>query len=447
MYTIQVGGGNQQETVNKVYWTTEEKVVSTDENGNPVETETVLKDVTHDKQEVQFDGSFPMQEITLRNHEEPTQVTMWIDGEDDARWTFTHQSIGTTESAGIDSVGDYWVNALMDFLLPISGGLFVIGILTRAAVERAGVGPRWGFVTWALLLLGGSMVGLMMYSDLANLLVDAPFIASGLILAISGVVMLETWNIGLRKYLFLQMETEHATTPSGEEALDSVWLDAETHRVIEVNGIPAIVKRGLFPFFSRVTGKAAYINDVAALDTEIKMPNSSWDRCIVVNSDSEEIVDYKSEGWEFNIPDPEEIGWVETALKLSLYSLAMYVLSTLVGGIVMVAGMIIITAIAYMRPRDGYANIVPASIHERTAVATVMYYNIIHDEAETIEALRKSKWQVEGKNEQDVEHALDERDATLIETAFGKEDEARSDINEADMVDRLNELEEESDDE
>ncbi|MFW5905848.1 MAG: hypothetical protein ACOCUO_03295, partial [archaeon] len=182
----------EEMTIKVAYWREGEREV---EDGNSTATESYVKDLTVDTQEVSFEKGWAMEEIDLRKSDEPRQVTIWAEDNEELRWTFTHESVATSQTAGIQTEGDYLTRASLEFVIPIIVGVFLVGGLVAGALRRAGKGPGWGYAKWALTLTIGSVFVLVtQFSSATEVLVNAPRILAALVVAIVAIVMLETYT-------------------------------------------------------------------------------------------------------------------------------------------------------------------------------------------------------------------------------------------------------------
>lgn len=425
--TIKTDSSVDERTLHIVYWDTKQKTVT---QGNTTTTETVLTNVTEEKQVIQFNQGWPTEEVNLRKHDSATHVTMWFeDDPDNARWTFTHKSIATTENAGVETMGDYWIKVGQDLIIPLVIGLFIVGFGVKTAIKRAGIGPQWGFVPWVILITVLTIISVVyLYGGLAELLVDLPKLASVVLLALIGIVMLETFSTNVDKVMFMRPSVEDVISPSGDEGFDMFAFDAEKHKVVRMpDGTRSVVKPGLLPFLSRVFGGTAPLEGIENIKSRVEMPDSKWDEAFFVDAESDEIVDYRREGWKLDIPWPEEHGYVPFATKMGGFLLGAYMISTAHGystvGLGALAGLVVV---AFVRPRNGYARLDPAPTHARSAVANMLQLGKDYDEAVTIDEAREENWSLRAHNQRDVEETVDKRDSTLIEEMLGEDESDRT---------------------
>jgi len=410
-----------------VYWS-EESV----QRGN--QTVTRARVDAEERKSLTFEGAFDRSTVRLQRSDDTRRVTMWLQnaetGEriDGAAWTFRHNSVATSASSGIETMGDYLAKAFVEFLVPIAIGAFVAGILVSKAVKRAGVGPQYGFFPWiAALTVGTILFTLFQYGTLADLLVDAPTIAAVYMTALVGIVILESQQENITETLFLRPHLVDVANPRGEDAVDSMLGDATEEKVVKLSGgREAVVRPGLLPFLSRVWGGAAILEPTRPLTTEMQLAQSDWDQVIFVDPDADETLDYTPEGWAIAVPSVES--WTDVAELVAFV--------TVLAGIVLLVGMklswlwAIGAGVALLvgflaTPTETSAIVEPASGHERAAFVSMMYLAIEHDDAETIESARQKLIEERAHQERDVDDALEMQDATLIEEMLGSDVDRR----------------------
>ncbi|APE95426.1 hypothetical protein [Halodesulfurarchaeum formicicum] len=435
--TILQDEASEEMTVKVAYWREGEREV---QQGNETVAEPYVKDLVVDTHEVSFEKGWAMQEISLRKSQEPRQVTVWAEGhEDDLRWTFTHESVATSQAAGIQTEGDYLTRASFEFVLPIIVGVFLVGSLVAGALRRAGKGPGWGYVKWAFTLaIGSALILATQFSSVTEILVNAPRILAALVVAIVGIVMLETYTTNVSHTAFFRPVLDKATSPSGEEAVDIIDLEEREEKTVKMpDGSTAVVRDGLIPFLARIFGGAARLERSEELKTRMELTDSPIDEMVWVHPDAEEILDYQPEGWGLELPEPETRGdWLTVLVGGAvLLAVAQMASATFGGGIGMLAFLGAV-AVATVRPQDGHARVEPAPAHLRSAWASMLYLSVEAEDADTIEDARDTIVSLQARSEKDVQEALQEQDSTLIEEMFS-EDVDRS----GDLIDPLPERE------
>jgi hypothetical protein len=411
---------SETHTLKIVYWTEGERTV---QKGNQTVTEPAATNVTVDEHKVTMSRGWPMQKVPLKQHDQPVRVTMWLEEyPETARWTFEHQSVATTQSAGISSEGDYLTRVSLEFLIPIVIGTFLVGYILKRALDKAGIGPQWGYAPWLILLTLITGAGVMwFYSSLADLIVMAPIVLAGYVVGIIGVIILETYTNNVSKALFIRPSLDYAKAPDGDDAFDMTEADIEEHQLVRMSdGGMAVVKKGLLPFLSRAFGGAARLENADQMKMRVKMPNSKWDEMFYVHPLAEEIVDYKPEGWSFDLPNPETAGdYINVAATGGLVLAGAYIVSLTVGQTI-AAGATLLAVCAYAAtPEDGHARVEPAPAHMRSAHATMMTLTEEYEDAETIDKAREELQKERISTEKQVEERLEDYDETLIQEMTG----------------------------
>lgn len=426
---IRTETGSETQRLNVVYWTEETVEV---QEGNTTVTETVPRVHAEEQVQLEFNQGWPSEPVKLQKNDEPVQVTMWYESEPDVRWQFEHRSIETTSEMEISTVGGYLTQAAVDFLLPLVLGVFITGAGVRAALKRAGTGPQWGLFAWMILLVIMTILILLFaYESTANLVGQAPIIASLFLVSLFAVVMLESYEFHVRKVLFEQHETKEWVTPSGEDGVGALEEHAEKHKVVKLDdGSQAIVKSGLLPFIARVAGSVARIENIDELKSRVEMPESSLaDEKWYVDSNADELVDYQQEGWTLQTPEFSLDNASNIVLQYGLALGGIWFAATYLPGVWSFIGFGAAVAVAFARPTDGYARLNPAPAHYADAHANQIQRNMEYDELKTLDEAREQKWKLEGQNERDVEEKIDDRDSTLLEEMLERDDEDRSVLN------------------
>jgi len=421
--SIRTASEQKTATVKIAFWERETRTVET-ENGTT--TETVAANVSVVTREVQLGKGWPTATIDLPEHQEPVQMTMWLaSAPDEARWTLEHHSSPYAKSANINDQGDYLTSAVRDFVAPTLVGAFVIGWIVKRALERAGVGPMWGYAPWIMLLsIGGGSVVFGMFGSLAAVFVELPHIIAAFVVGVIGVVVLETYEVGVADARFIKPQPEAAKNASGENAVDARKARERSERIIKTpDEEVAIVRKGLGPFLARVFGSTATLEGHEHLDTRIEYTQGEADELYVVSPNADEVLEYDAEGFEWS---------ANPLIVLAAALVAGVGLNHYVGQLAGVAGALAalaLGAVLYLEATDGYARVEPAPAHLRSAWVSSMYLQKEADEAETLQESRRKRVEEKAKNQKDVEEALEEQDQTLIEAmhSTGAADRMNSD--------------------
>jgi hypothetical protein len=404
-----------QRTVHVVYWNKGSDEIT---RGNTTSSETVAENVTHVTHQVTFDRGRPTVKIPLRQHDTPVQATMWIEGEGYARWTFQHHSVATTQSVAIDSAGDYLTSVIFDFLIWIVVGGFVAGTSVKKALERAGIGPQYGYVPWiAGLTLFTGLGTILAYQSLADLVVNAKFVLAAYVVAIFAVILLETYTTRVSSALFLRPTLSHTKSPSGADAYDLVDAEARSEKIVRgPDGTVSVVTPGLFAFLARVFGRKARLENIEKLRTRVNLQNSSWDELFIADPEADQLLEYEKEGWTLSLPPIER----ETAPQylVGAGAVLLAVLAYQVGaasGPALTGALAVGFAAWVIQPRDGYAFVRPANIHLREAFGTMVRAAEDIDDAKRFDELKAQLDSERVRKQRDVDQEVARHDATLVE--------------------------------
>lgn len=405
---------DRQKTVHVVYW---QKGTREIQRGNATTTEPYAKNVSHVTHEVTFNRGRPTVEIPLRQNDQQYQVTMWIEGEDFARWAFAHESIATTQSAGISSQGDYLISVITDFLLLIVFGGVVVGWACKKALDQAGIGPQYGYAPWmfGLTLLTGA-AGLIAYETLANLIVNARYLLSLYVVGIIGIVILETYTTNVSSALFLRPTLEHAQSPTGDNAFDMLDGEAQAEKIVrKPDGTVSVVTPGLFPFLARVFGRSARLENVEQLRTRVPL-DGKWDELFLADPEADELIHYSPESWTLSTPaltreNAAEYGIIGVGLAIAAAAIYTDAASTLAVGTVTLLGL----AVWALTPIDGVAAVNPAPVHLRSAFASMIQYVEDVDDAKRFEEVKEQLDNERISKQRQIDREVANHDSTLVE--------------------------------
>jgi hypothetical protein len=420
-------------------------------------TEQVATNVTVDSVSLEFDRGFPAwQEIELRQSDEPRQVAMWIDGTD-ARWTFEHHSVATTQELPFSSWGGFMQWAAVIWVLPLVGGLAGANYTAKRAIERMGVFTQWGYAPW-LALFGLVVAGLGLFASTwsARIFVEYPFIVPAVIVGFTLLLILETLTDGVRRVRFVRDNIENRKSPSGDHAVEATMQDEVELTLIDRPDQPIrAASPGLRPALSRLVGGAAPVKAVhpgaeademgevrlrdAPLQTTKSVEDGHVDEEVYVHPDSPRIVDYTPEGWTFAPPTPSSRGGVvRWLLGAGLIAALAALMFNAVGpnAAIVTAGLAV--GAAGVEPQSGRLLVWPANYHYRSARASSKYLAEETDKYETIEQERAEKEKAKIERQKQIKSAVDARDSTLIENMFTDPSAA---VSVEEMVDPMHEAE------
>ena len=407
------------QTIKIVYWTEGTQTRETAE-GSTIE-EPVAREIVVDEHEVTLNRGMNIHEIPLRTSDEPRQVSMWLEDNNDIRWTFSHESVATTQTAGIDTRGDYLYLVATQFLIPIVFGAALTGSVARKAIKQTGIGPGYPVGFWVVGIAIATGVALLWwFSSIAQLLAWAPQILAGLVIAIVGVVVLESQAIGDRKVAFIQPTVKSIEGPDDEEGADSLIAAASVERVVDMPaGPPAVVRRGILSFLARWRGRAARVPNLA-FETRIKTPVGPWSEIIMVDPEADTVLDYQAEGWDL---EPPEIDNRDDMIKYGALALVVVAISVTVAlelALMWGVGLLAVAVlVALARPVDGSASVEPASAHVRAAWISTITLSQKVDDARTLDQARETIVGLQSETQQEIQRVVEKQDATLVESALG----------------------------
>jgi PKD repeat protein len=445
--------GTDELTLRVVSYQLEEQTRETD---NGVTTETVIASLEERTVDVELAAGWSIVEIGLPDLDEDRRILIYADEHpDQLRWTFVHEPVATSQSAAISTEGDYLWRLGKDVFFPALFGLLIVGLLVRAAIERAGAGPQWGIGQWAGLMGVTGFVGFMWgpVKSAADLLVWAPTVLALILVAVAGIVALETWEDGAQDILFVQPDVEEVISASGKEARDAIVAAGDDELVVDMpDGSTAIVRPGPLKFLARVFGEAAKVRGADVMKTAVELEGSQHDQLVFVQPESEDVdidseptadedadledeedledapefeewesdpssaINYRPEGWDFGSPDLET--WdgrfkaAAVGIAITLGGFAVY---NALGVWFAIGGAGAAAAVWLARPIPGAATFQPAPGHLRSAMITAMVMSSDVAEAETLDEARQQNIRLRAQSERDVEAALADQDATLTE--------------------------------
>jgi hypothetical protein len=381
----------------------------------------VAENVTHVTHEVTFERGRPTVRIPLQQHDSPVQTTMWIEDKEFARWTFSHHSVATTQAVNIDSAGDYLTSVITDFLIWIVSGGFLAGVMVKRALDRAGIGPQYGYAPWiaGITILTG-LGAAVLYQSLADLVVNARPVLAGYVVAIFAVVLLETYTTNVSRALFIRPTLEHSESPTGEEAWDIIDMEIRSEKIVRgPDGSVSVVKPGLLPFLARVFGRKARLYNAEQLRTRLPVTGSKYDEMFVTDPEAEEILYYKPESWTLSFPPLDRghaptYGLVLTGLLVAGAALSQGAASGWAVGAVTVVGL----AWWALEPTDGVAGVEPAPVHIRSAFGTMLRHAEDVDDAKRLDEVKRKLDAERIHKQRDVDREVADHDVTLMQEMF-----------------------------
>jgi len=435
-------------TLRVVSYKTEERTRETD---NGVVDETVIKGLNERTVDVELGTGWSIVEVGLPDLEEQRQILIYAEENPESlRWTFTHDPVATSQSVAISTEGDYLWRLSRDVFLPALFGLLLIGLVVRGAIERAGAGPQWGIGQWAGLIGVVGVLGFLFgpVEEVADLLVYAPTILAALLVAVAGIVALETWEDGAKDVLFIQPDVEEVVSAGGKEARDAIVAASDDELIVDMpDGSTAVVRPGPLKFLARVFGSAARVRGADVMKTSLPLEGSQHDQLVFVQPESEDTdlkdeptaddledvdedlegleewesdpssaISYRPEGWEFSGPDLSTWdGRFKTLAVAAAIGAGAFAIYSSFGAWLAIGGGALAAAVWLAEPIPGAATFKPAPGHLRSAMITAMVMSSEVAEAETLDEARQQNIRLRAQSEREKEEVLADQDATLTE--------------------------------
>jgi len=270
-YSTAFGEASGEYQLVLVYWNEDSKRV----NGTQVE---YAGDQTVQRIDLEVENGYQTQNIELRSHYDSTkEVTAWLerDGErvEGARWRFQHRSNPLTASPAypIDTRGDAWRWAGVNFFLPAIPGILVGRRTAQHVLSRTIVGPQKGGLWWTFVLgfltLAAVAVGTW---QTAAVLARAPYVAGIFVCLFSFVAFLGFRDQEVEKAEFNQKDLESVTSVSGDETKQARNEHIELIDIIRRDGNIYAPSPGLRPFFARY-----WANPAAVDESDLKTVNNT----------------------------------------------------------------------------------------------------------------------------------------------------------------------------
>lgn len=419
-----------QRNVTLVYWQRGERPTGANGTMQPAAVNQTVVERT-----VTFEPGKSLAELELPKHAETTRVTMWLDSAPDrARWTFEHKSAATSMPANIENEGQYFARAGMEFIFPTIVGGFIMALFVRKWLNRAGIGPMYGYGAWIVMItIFTGVVVAGAFSSTAEALVNVPYIASGYVVLIFAAILMETYQKDVGKALFLRPElTDGESFNENEAFAQGIFMgDMEEERVLKAgDGLPSVVRPGLLAFLARAFGARAYLEGAEGMQSRIKLPSSKWDELYLVDPEADSVVDYTPEGWQFDLPS---IGSVDDALPV-LGGLALAgVLGYAAGqatGVMYLAPVVaaLPLVVHYTSPRGGSAMFEAAPAHYRSVFASLFLQVEGYTDARKLDQAKEALLAEKIRRQQDIEDEIEQQDKTLVEELLGEDVDSAQDV-------------------
>lgn len=424
--SIRYGQPSTEETLVMVFWEPAQRQVSAG-NGNGTVARTVAVNQTVSRQQITIPENRNRATVSLPTHSENTQVTMWIAGNPDVRWHFSHHSVPFAQSVLINSAGDFWERALIQLAFPTLAVCGFAGFAVPASIKKAGAGPQWGLLPWLIILGFVAFFGLLFASVwLSSVIVALPFVVPLTIGGLVGIVFLERYEDGVKKVVLHRMDTEASRTPSGDIAREGIAGQFQTIKITKMSdGRLAVIPTGLRAYIARVFGGAAILHGASRIKSEIDLYDSPADKMLYVATDADTLVDIEPEHLVFRPPIYDDdgdldIGGVLEAIVVFAVPAAVFFL--LIGPLVGLLAGLLGCVLMFTEAHHGTARIMPATGHTDDAYATAMYLEKSLEEYETFEGLIQALRSEKNRSEDILEMIEEQGAEALIKRAHDRED-------------------------
>ena len=215
------------------------------QEGNTTQTEWYAANVTEKVHEVKLSGSFDTAEISLPSADSEKQVLLYVDGYPSARWTFPHHSIATSATLPFGATWSSFLPwfATRFFLLTAIGVPLAIGGAIKT-LDFVGAPPGKGAIWW--VIMGGLAAYFALYfsyGSIVDVLVTAPYVMGGSIVALSYVATLE-YADPTKKALIERLTTKKVKNPIGETVPDIMFEEGQEVHVVDRDDEVALAKKG-----------------------------------------------------------------------------------------------------------------------------------------------------------------------------------------------------------
>ena len=448
--TIRASDTTRTMNVTLVYWTPDTREV-TDGNATRMETYAAGQRVVH--KSVTLEPGWSLAEIELPNHENATQVTMWLDEHPEtARWTYTHKSVAFQQTIPFDSWSGFTLYAAGFVIVPALGFGAYGGRKVKSAMQKAKEPPGHGFGYYlgvTTLLAGGLLVGA--YYQLAEVIVAAPVVLGLYVGVVYVGYMLATHEGQSNQKLFWKPHIQSVEafskskipTVGGDNSDNHVSFSEdmpfgqfEVHNVVDEgqSGL-SIVRGGKLAFLARLKGGRARIENAHELKTRFSAWDSPWDEVFIVDPDADTIMDYEPPGLALKTPEIED--WTDLVWPLTLLgggSVLAWQLASIYGP---VAWATLLTALPILiwkfavEGTDSHVHIESAAAGTRSAMATALTLELGFSEAKDLEGMEELAARALAQNDQEARERLRKMVDVDIDQRFSfDDDDGAGDIDE-----------------
>lgn len=436
--TMLASAGTETRTVKIVSW---QKGSRTVRNGNTTTSQPVATNVSTTTQQVNFEPIQGVAEVDLPQHDEAHQITMWVEGaSDEARWRFTHQSVATTQPIDVDNYSDFVMLAAAFVIIPAVAMQGYGSSKVKDAIDKAAKGPGHGFLYYAIVitLLTGVLMAVA-YTQLAEVIVAAPFVLGGYVALVSTGYTLATHEGQAEEKLFWQPHIESveafstAKFPSvgSGDADDSLEFSEDMpfgqmqsyYVVDEGQAGLSVIRDGWLAFLARIKGGRAKIENAHELTTRFSLFDSEWDECFIIDPEADTLIDYEPPGLQLKTPEFDT--WKDALWPLGITA-------GVVGGTYWAAqqygavawATLLVLAAIYVwvyavEGTDSYCRVQPAPAAMRPVLASMLVMSIGNRDAHRLKDAEAFAWKALAQQEDVKADNLRRGDQSNVEAAFG----------------------------
>lgn len=436
---------DEEATLHVVYWNEATREIK---EGNTTRTEEYAANQTHEKVSLTLSGRGTQLRVPLKPHyEAPTDVTMWLESSSGTtRWRFTHHSLKSAQSSGLDTAADAAL-AIGKAILYGAILVLVFGAIGRGLNRLGLVGPMKGMTWWTIVLgLLQLFIVLGAWDTIANTLAVHPeYIALelGLIGFIQGIESKGRESVERAIALRPDLRPVETTLASGQKGLSANGLGhGEFYVTEDGSGRDVVISPGIVSWLFRIMGGREYLDgtDVTKCRTEVTEGKPS--RCYFVDPTSERVINRKPPNIEFRLPSPS-LSQVGVA-AVGLYVLGVTGEAVGVGWTTAVAVAGFLAIPVFVRVEVPNASIVPAPRDFGEAFANSLVLAAEYDAAKTVEEANDAI--LKKTAEQNVKQAKadEHRSKTLVEETIDGDDpeDVRDVLDVSEVDDVLTALEE-----
>ena len=435
--TIRAQESTEQVNVTLVYWNQETREVT---NGNTTTTEQYAANVSVVEKSVTLGPGWSVGEISLPRHEETTRVTMFLnDHSEDARWTFKHRSVATSQPIDVSTWSEFIMLAAGFVIVPALGFGAYGGRKVKKWIDKVGEPPGHGFGYYlgvTTVLTGLIVFGA--YYNAAEVIVAIPVILGLYVGVVYVGYMLATHEGKAEHKLFWQPHIESVESftstkiPSigagneGQEfdfSQDMPFGKMKTFKVLDEgqNGM-SIVRPGWYAFLARLKGGRAKIQNANELKTRFSLWESAWSECFIIDPDADKLIDYEPPGLTFKKPeikDKTDLVW--PGVLLGGGSLIAWQATQVYGPVAWTILLIALPLLTWkfaVTGTESHVRIEPAPAAMRPVLASMLAIHVGYDDASTLEEAEEFAWRALAGREQEELSWERNRDSTFIDETF-----------------------------